>query len=477
MTAVTTVDEMIGAEEWGIQPVPPNRRRLRAFDFAVLWGDLAVSLLVIVAGSLLVPALSTKEAMAVIVVGTLAGSVLLSLAGAIGSQTGVPTMVNLRPALGIRGSYLPSALNVLQLVGWAALEIIVMAKLARGLSDHFLGFSGYYVWLVAFGAFATIMAVGGPVAVVRQWMQKFGVWVVLAASLWLTFRLFDAYDMRAIWNREGVGGFPSFFQGIDLVIALPVSWLPLVCDYSRFASRARSAAIGTYVGYAIANIWFFALGALYVQALETDPGGLINGQAFADMLIPLTLGWVALVALLAGEADEVFANVYSTAVSLRNLAPGVAHPLLVLLVGAVATVVAISLDLVAYELFLLFIGGVFVPLFGVLLCDYFVVRRQHYEVAALYEDGGAYWYGAGLNIPGIAVWVLGFALYVLCAQPPWLLQHASGLIDWAPETFGFIDDIGGTVPAFVFSFVAYWLVARVGMRSAAPVGHTAGAQG
>jgi nucleobase:cation symporter-1, NCS1 family len=457
--------EVVDIEGWGIQPVPEGQRRLRAFDFAILWGDLAVSLLVIVAGSLLVPALSTRDAIAVIVIGTLAGAVLLALAGVVGSEAGVPTMVSLRPALGIRGSYVPSVLNILQLVGWAGLEIIVMAKLARGLSDHFLGFSGYYFWVMAFGVFGTLLAVGGPVTVVRQWMQKFGIWIVLVASLWLTVRLFDAYDFSEIWHRAGEGGFPTFWQGIDLVIALPVSWLPLVCDYSRFARKPSGAAAGTYIGYAIANIWFFALGALYVQALNTDPDGLINGQAFVSMLVPLSLGWIALIALLAGEADEVFANVYSTAVSLRNLAPKIPHAALAVLVGAVSIVVAISLDLIAYENFLLLIGGVFVPLFGIFLADYFAVRPRHFEVAGLYAEGGEYWYCGGFNLIGLAIWGLGFVLYALCAQPPWLIEHLD-FVSWAPRNVSFIDDVGGTVPAFVFCFAAYWALARAWLPAA-----------
>src|SRR3972149_3057992 len=87
MTAEISTRELIDVEDWGIQPGPETYRRLRLLDFAVLWGDLAVSLLVIVAGSLLVPALSTQEALAVIVVGTLAGTVLLVAAGVVGSRT------------------------------------------------------------------------------------------------------------------------------------------------------------------------------------------------------------------------------------------------------------------------------------------------------------------------------------------------------------------------------------------------------
>jgi putative hydroxymethylpyrimidine transporter CytX len=377
-------------------------------------------------------------------------------------------MVALRPALGIRGSYAPTALNILQLVGWAALEIIIMAQAARALSDHYLDFSGYYVWLVFFGLVGMAMAVGGPIVVVRQWMQKFGVWVIVAAAAWLTYYLFDAYDMGEIWNRRGEGGFPNFWQGVDLVVALPVSWLPLVGDYSRFARRAVPGAIGTFGGYAIANIWFFTLGMLYVQALQTDPGGFVD--ALVKMMLPLTAGWLALIVLLVDETDEAFANIYSTAVSIQNLIPKMTHAVLAVLVGSVAIIVAVSLDLVGYETFLLLIGGVFVPVFGIFIADYFAVRRRRYQINELYEQAGSYWYGGGLNLVGLVAWAVGFLIYAHAAQPPWLLEHAD-FVSWVPA---WVTHIGGTIPAFVFSFVAYWAgfqlwsAARTGRAQPAP---------
>ena len=441
-------------EDAGIEPIPTERRTLRAFDFAVLWGDLAVSLLVMVAGSLLVPGLGTQQALLAIVIGTGIGTVLLSLAGIAGADMGVPTMVALRGPMGVRGSYLPSGINVLQLVGWAALEIIIMAQAAKALSNEYLGFSGYYFWLIFFGVVGTLMAMGGPIVVVRQFLQKFGVWIVIAASAWLTFHLFDAYDVGEIWRRDGVGGFPNFWQGVDVVVALPVSWLPLVCDYSRFARRAGSSAIGTYIGYALANGWFFFLGMMYVQALQTDPGGFIN--ALVTSLLPLALGWLALVVLLFGETDEVFANIYSTAVSLQNFAPWMKQRVLAVTVGAVAIVVAISIDLVQYENFLLLIGGVFVPVFGVFLTDYYLLRRRRYEVAQLYEHSGSYWYTSGFGIVAIVVWVCGFFLYAFAAQPPWLLENLD-FVSWVPT---WATHVGGTIPGLAFSSVVYWLAAR-----------------
>ena len=441
-------------EDWGVEPVPPERRTLRPFDFAILWGDLAVSLLVMVAGSLLVPGLGTQQAILAVVVGTALGAVLLSLAGIAGSDTGVPTMVALRGPLGVRGSFLASGLNILQLVGWAALEIIIMAQAAKELSAEYLGFSGYYFWLLFFGAVGTLMAMGGPIVVVRQFLQRFGVWIVIAASAWLTYHLFDAYDVGELWRRDGAGGWPNFFQGMDVVVALPVSWLPLVCDYSRFARRSVPAAIGTYIGYAIFNAWFFILGLMYVQALQADPTTFVS--ALVEMLLPLALGWLALIVLLFGETDEAFANIYSTAVSTQNLLTRIRQRYLALAVGAIVIVVAISIDLVQYESFLLLIGGVFVPVFGIFLADYFLLRRRRYQVEQLFARGGPYWYASGVNYIAIVVWVCGFFLYAFAAQPPWLVEHLD-FVSWAPT---WLTHVGGTIPGLIFSFGAYYMLAR-----------------
>ena len=145
-----------------ITPIPPARRTLGGLEIGVLWGDLGVGLLVLVAGAFLVPALGLRAAILATVIGSVIGSALLAIAGRVGSDTGVPTMVALRPALGIRGSYLASVLNIGQLVGWAGLEIIIMAQASGAISDHFFGFDGYYVWLAAFAVIGTAFAIGGP---------------------------------------------------------------------------------------------------------------------------------------------------------------------------------------------------------------------------------------------------------------------------------------------------------------------------
>ena len=127
---------------WGIEPVPERLRVLGLADTTLLWGSLGVSLLVLVAGALLVPALSLRDAVIAIVVGGVIGSAMLGLAGMIGAQARVPAMVLMRAPLGRSGSYLPTGLNVLQNVGWATFEFIVIATAAAALSGRDLRLRG-----------------------------------------------------------------------------------------------------------------------------------------------------------------------------------------------------------------------------------------------------------------------------------------------------------------------------------------------
>src|SRR5438477_977141 len=148
---------------WGIEPVPERLRVLGLFDSLLLWGNLSVSLLVIVIGALLVPALSLRDALLAIVVGAVAGNVLLGLAAMIGADARVPSMVLLRAPLGRRGSYLPTALNVLQNLGWATFELIIIATAAAALSDRAFGFHAKWLWTIVFGAVAAAFALLGPI--------------------------------------------------------------------------------------------------------------------------------------------------------------------------------------------------------------------------------------------------------------------------------------------------------------------------
>jgi NCS1 family nucleobase:cation symporter-1 len=433
--------------EVGIEPIPPRERKLGLLDTFVLWANLGVSFLVMVVGMFLVPGLGLGQAFVAILVGALIGNLLLGLIATIGSDTGMPMMVLLRPVLGLRGSYVPTVLNVLQLIGWATFELIVMAQAAHLLSERFFGSGSYLAWVIFFGAVTTLMAVGGPILVVKQWLEKFAAWAVLLSILWITYAVLTSYDLWTLFTQPGTGA-TSFWLAVDLVAVMPISWVPLVADYSRYASHRRAAFWGTGLGYLIPHVWFYALGAVLALAagIVSDPNAPISPLFSA--IAGLTAGWVAMVILLVGETDEAFPNIYSAAISLRNILARIGQRTLTFIIGVLALVLAATIPLAQYESFLLLIGSVFVPLLGILVADYFILRGRRYDVTKLYHVGGCYWYHGGINWPAMAVWLLGFLLYLLISGLPQL-----GLLGWAPW-------LGATLPSFLFGVIIYALVSR-----------------
>lgn len=423
--------------EWGIRPVPREHRVLRFFDLFVLWSSLGVGLLVLEAGALLVPGLGLAQALLAIVIGTLIGSFLLTLAGVIGGDQGVPTMVLLRPTLGQRGSYLPSLLNLAQLLGWTAFELWVIALAADRIGQVLFGVSGYGVWLAVVTVWCVLLALGGPLVVVRKWLEKFGVWLVYGVTLWMTFVLLTRYDISALLRQAGTGEMP-FWLGVDLVVAMPISWMPLVADYTRFARDSKAAGWGTYLGYLVANIWFYALGALFVLTLQLDEPSPEN---LATAIMGLTGGAVALLVILVDETDNAFADIYSAAVTVQNIFPQLSQRLLVVAAGVIGFVLAAYLTMARYFSFLLLIGSFFVPLFGVLTADYFVLRRRRLQVEELYRPDGAFRYSGGINWPALVAWAGGIVVYQAIARNlPWL---------------------GASIPGFAVAFLLHLALAWV----------------
>ncbi|MBA2358014.1 MAG: cytosine permease, partial [Actinobacteria bacterium] len=281
------------APSWGIEPVPERLRVLGLADLALLWGNLSVSLLVIVAGALLVPGLSLPLALLAIVVGAVLGNLMLGAAGLIGADARVPAMVLLRAPLGQRGSYAPTALNVAQGLGWSTFELLIIATAAGALSDELFGFEARWLWTLLFGGVAIVLALLGPIGFVRRYVRTFAVWCVIASLGYLTWWVLDRSDLGAFWSASGEGGFPTYWQGVDLVIASVVSWTPLAADYTRFARSRRAAFWGTGVGYLVPAIWMFGLGALLFLARDIGDAAAIPAAVAAGGVVSV----LALVAL------------------------------------------------------------------------------------------------------------------------------------------------------------------------------------
>ena len=414
---------------WGVTPVPERLRTLSLLDLLLLWGNLGISLLVLVAGTYLA-GLGLERGLLAIVVGGVIGCALLGFAGLIGAERRVPAMVLMRDPLGRRGSYAPTALNVLQNIGWATFELIVIATAASALADRVFGVRERWVWVLVFASITLALALAGPISFVRRFVRRYAIWAVAASTGYLTWWALDRAHVGDLWSAGGEGGI-GFWQGVDLTVAMAASWLPLAADYTRFARRPRAAFWGTGIGYLVPLVWLYALGALLFlsQGLD-DTTALLTAVAAGGVGSAL-----ALLALTVDETDEPFANVYSAAISLQNLFPDAPQRLLIVAVTAVATLGALTVDLVSYQSFLFLLGSFFVPLFGVLAADFL---RGATPVASV-------------RWSGIGAWLAGFALYqwIQPTGPSWWVEAVSA-IPGAGSWSG-----GASLPSFALAFALY----------------------
>jgi nucleobase:cation symporter-1, NCS1 family len=407
--------------EWGIEPVSSKHRLLRGIDYFVLWSSLGVGLLVFSAGSFLTAA-RFQDAIFAIILGSVGGSLLLALAGKIGSDNAIPSIISTRPSFGIHGAYLPAILNVMQLVGWTTFEIMIMSKAAEMLLGKLIP---YYIWTILIGTFVAMLGVAGPLTVIKNWLGKFAVWISYASSLIIIIHLATTGVFSKVLLSSGSG--ISFFSGLDIVIAMPISWIPLAADYNRFAKTSKTAFRGTFIGFTLTNILFY-FGGLMLGV--SDVVGIITA------IQSIFFGFLLLI-LLVDEADNAFADVYSAAVSTQTINRKIKQHYLIISFTILSIILAMSISIADYETFILLIGALFVPLFGVVLSDYYIVKHRRYTPSMLYGRDAL-----KIGYPAIAAWSAGVLLYYL-------------LSSLSPIYISSWPAIGATIPSFIMSALLY----------------------
>jgi putative hydroxymethylpyrimidine transporter CytX len=426
----------------GIEPVAKEERNLRGWDFFLLWTGAAISLAEIWAGSLIVP-LGLGLGLWAILLGHLIGNTPFALGGLMGSRWGIPTMVSVRPSFGIRGSYFAAALNVIQLIGWTAVMLIVCGGAADAIAK-FYGFSNPTLWIILSGMVTTLWAVVGHG--IWKWLQRISVGALLILCMFMTTVVFQEYGWEQLSQLPRQKEFP-FMIGMDLVIAMPISWLPLVSDYSRFATQSKSSFWGTWMGYFIVSSWMYLLGLAASLATQSpDPSGIV-------MNLMVQFGWAipALVIVLFSTFTTTFLDIYSTAISGLNIVPKLGERKGVIIGGVLGTVTALIFPtLLNYEHFLLFIGAMFCPLFGIVLIDYFLLKKGRIDLLDLYKGNGKYWYWKGINPSAFIAWIIGFAIYL--GFSPMLMEKVLGLKTAFPWP------LGSSLPSLILAALIYWLM-------------------
>jgi len=347
-----------------LAPVAASERVFTGFSHASLWFSLGVGLLVIQIGAYLVPAMGTQDALLAIFLGSLLGSGLVAWVAKLGCDTGLSSAGLMHQVYGSGFAKLPIVLNVMQLVGWTSFELVIMRDGTLAMGEQHMGWSGNYLVMatVFWGGILTLLMASSMLGLVRNFVSRFGLPLVVISLAWLTWQflgVLQTQDVSAFWNRSGNNSM-GFLSAIDLVIAMPVSWLPLVADYARHGKNSRTAMSATWLGYAIANIWCYSLGVLVVSVSSPD----IN---LVSTLLLAQGGLLALGLILIDELDNAYGDVYSASLNSHSLFSRWSIKQWGLLIAAGCTLLAIVLPIHSLEPFLLMLSSVFIPLYGVIL--------------------------------------------------------------------------------------------------------------
>ena len=271
------------------------------------------------------------------------------------------------------------------------------------------------------GGVVMLLISGSMVQLVRKVIARVALPLVVVSLLWLSWQflsLAQAQGFEALWNRKGEGGM-SVLPALDLVIAMPISWLPLVADYARHGKNGGAALRGTWLGYALANLWCYALGVLVALTLPS--------KDLVQALLLAQGGLIALSLILIDEVDNAYGDTYSGAVSAHSLLPRWSVRRWGLAMTALCTALALVLPMHSLEPFLLLLSSVFVPLFGVIL------GRLAFGANAPALLAGA----RRINAVPVVLWLLGIAMYHL-----------------APKV---VPGLGSALPTLAVSFVLAWV--------------------
>lgn len=410
------------AANMALTPLPAAERVFGWREHASLWFSLGVGLLVMQVGAYLVPALGPRDALLAIVGGSVIGAGLLAWVAKLGCDSGLASAGLMHAVYGSGFARLPIVLNIVQLLGWGTFELVVMRDATVAIAAQGGSAAGWWplAATLVWGGLVALLISGSMVRLVRRVVSRVALPLVVLSLVWLSWQFLGmakAQGWEALWRRPGTGGM-GVLPALDLVIAMPISWLPLVADYARHGASGRAAMKGTWLGYALANTWCYALGVLVALTLPSK-----------DLVTALLLaqgGLIALSLILVDEVDNAYGDAYSGAVSSHSLAPGWSIRRWGLAIAATCTAMALVLPMHSLEPFLLLLSSVFVPLFGVML------GRLSFgtdAVALLARVRRA-------EAVPIAIWVAGIATYHACSR--------------------FAPALGAALPALALTFALAW---------------------
>ena len=352
---------------------------MTSFQSALIWFGAGVSIAEILTGTYFAP-LGFGKGLAAILLGHLIGCAMMYFAGLIGGRTKKSSMETTKMSFGQKGGIFFAFLNVLQLVGWTAIMIYDGAQATNGIFGI-----GSWVWAVVIGALILLwIAIGITNLGI---VNKISMTALFVLTIVLCFIIF-----RGGVPLEGAAGDAmSFGAAVELAVAMPLSWLPLISDYTREADKPRQATLVSVVVYGLISVWMYVIGM---------GAAIVTGESdIAALMVKAGLGIAALLILILSTVTTTFLDAWSSGISSESLSGKLrGHGKQVAMaVTVIGTIGAVLFNMDDITNFLYLIGSVFAPMIAIQIADYFVLKQDHESEF--------------LNVRNTVIWVIGFVLY------------------------------------------------------------------
>lgn len=353
-------------------------KKTSTFQNGLIWFGAGVSIAEILTGTYFAP-LGMGKGILAIVIGHVIGCALFFFAGLIGGRTGLSAMETVKLSFGKKGGLLFALLNVLQLVGWTAIMIYDGALATNGIFE-----TGAWVWCLVIGALILLWILIGitNLGLVNK--------IAMAALFILTLVLCKVIFFDGTpGDASAFGEAMSFGAAVELAVAMPLSWLPLVSDYTREAQKPLAATVASTLTYGLVSCWMYVIGM--GAAIYTGEGDI------ALIMVKAGLGVAALVILILSTVTTTFLDAWSAGISSESLSKRFSGKWVAVVVTVIGTAAAILFPMDDITDFLYLIGSVFAPMIAVQLADNFILKRSSF--------------GLAFDWVNLAVWLAGFALY------------------------------------------------------------------
>ena len=355
-----------------------EERRTSLFENGLIWFGAAVSIAEILTGTYFAPLGFTKGLLAILL-GHMIGCTMLFFAGLIGGSVRKSAMETVKMSFGSKGALLFSVLNIIQLVGWTGIMIYDGALAVNGIFDI-----GNWVWCIVIGALIVLWIMIGIKNLGKVNTVAMGALFVL--TILLSFVIFGK---GSSWNVSGEG--MTFGAAVELSVAMPLSWLPLISDYTREAKKPVKATAVSAVTYGVVSCWMYLIGM---------GAAIFTGESdIAQIMVTAGLGIAGLLIIVFSTVTTTFLDAYSAGISSESLSANINGKWAAIAVAVIGTVGAIFLPLADITNFLYFIGSVFAPMIAIQIADFFILK-QNKETSPF-------------NLSNLIIWFVGFVVYRL----------------------------------------------------------------